>query len=61
MHRHRVDQAGGDDDIGICGNQLGGGGLAPPGILPGHAALDDEIATAAAAAPSSTSRRLIIR
>ena len=61
MHRHRVDQAGADDDIGICGNQLGGGGLAPLGILPGHAALDDEIAPLDPAEPPQGVKEIAAR
>jgi len=43
VHRQCVDQAGGDDDIGVCCDQLGGGGLAALRVLAGDAALDGEI------------------
>src|SRR5262249_5407456 len=44
MHRQHIDNAGGDNDIGICRDQFAGGGLAPLRILAGDTALDDEIA-----------------
>ena len=37
-HRQRVDNAGGDDDIGVCRYELGGGGLALLWIRASHTA-----------------------
>src|SRR6516225_1279006 len=51
MHRQRVDDASGHDDIGICRNQLGGSRLASLRVLAGHPAVDDEIASLDPAEP----------
>jgi hypothetical protein len=45
MHRLRVDYASGDNDIGMCCDQLNGGGFAPLRIFSGHTTFDNEIAS----------------
>ena len=44
-HWQRVVDAGGDDDVGVCRDQLGGGDLAPLRVLTGDPAVDGEVAS----------------
>ena len=43
MHRQRIGNSAGDDDIRICRDQLDGGGLASLRIPAGYSALDAEV------------------
>jgi hypothetical protein len=45
MHRQRIGNSGGDDDVGVYRNRFDGGGLAPLRMPAGYSALDAEVAS----------------